>query len=210
MIWFSVNHWVATDRQKTKTKIEIHMSIRKLNEGVSGWNSRMAFPKNRYTLRCIEEDFAPSKAGNPMLVRKWELCQSEPVEIGDKKVDVDGLAITQWVVTKVKSEDGDGWDTAKSDKAYGRFADELRLVGYPEDGEIDDENPPCFMKGKVVDAIVYGKEQVSYQSPSSEERAKGLRVGQPIKDASGKDVKVVQLNIDNILGLSTTEVNRPY
>jgi hypothetical protein len=186
------------------------MAIRKMTDGISGWNSRMMFPKNRYTLRCIEEDFAPSKGGNPMLVRKWEICQSEPVDIGDKKVDIDGLTITQYVVTKVKNEDGDGWDASKSDKAFGRFADDLRLCGFPEDGEIDDENPPKFMLGKVVDAIVYGKENISYQSPTAEERAQGKKVGAAIKTADGKDVKVVQLNIDQILGLSTTEVNHPY
>jgi hypothetical protein len=202
---------VATVPPKQKQKTNTYMSLRKINDGVGSWNNRMMFPKNRYTLRCIEEDFSPSKAtGNPMLIRKWEICQNEPVLIGDKKVDIDGLTIQQYVVTKVKTEDGDDWDADRSDKAFGRFAEDLRICGFPEDSDIDDENPPCFMKGKVVDAIVYGKENPSYQSPTADEIKAGKRVGQPILDAAGKPVKNYQLNIDSILGLSTVVVNRPY
>lgn len=185
------------------------MAERKLTEGVGGWNKSMMFPKNRYTARCLEEDFGINNNGNPMITRKWELICPEPVEIGERKIDVDGLKITQYVITKVKNEAGDGWDTDKSDKAFGRFADELQKLGF--DGEtINDENPPCFAKGKVVDLIAYGKKVKSFQSPTAEQRAQGKKIGDPIKDASGKDVEEYQLQIDQILGLSTVESNRPY
>ena len=45
--------------------------------------------------------------------------------------------------------------------------------------------------------------------PTPEERAKGQKIGKPIKGPDGKDVVVYQLQIETILGLSTTEV-RPY
>ena len=183
------------------------MANRKLNEGVGSWNKSMAFPKNRYTLRCIEEDMKIANSGSVMCQRKWEICQGEPVVIGEKSIDIDGLTLTQYATTKVKGEEG--WDAEKSDKAFSRFAEDLQKCGFEGD-EIDDENPPCFMKGKVVDAIVYGKEVISYQSPNAEQKAKGQKIGDPIKDANGKDIRETQLQIDQILGLSTTEINRPY
>lgn len=187
------------------------MSIRKLSEGgVSGWNSKMPFNKDRYTLKCIEEDFAPSKSsGNPMLTRTWEIYCPSPVMIGDREVDIDGLKVTQLCITKVGDGQG-GWDQEKSDKAFSRFRDELVTLGFDPNGEIDDENPPCFALGKTVDAIVYGKKDVARKSPTAEQIKKGIRQGDPIKDAAGKDVVVYQLAIDQILGLSTTEVNRPF
>lgn len=182
---------------------------RKLNEGIGSWNKKLMFPKNRYQAKCLEEEMKISNGGSVMTVRTWELICPEPIEIGERKVDVDGLKITQYCITKVKSEDGNGWDQEKSDKAFGKFADELQLMGF--DGEsINDENPPCFAVGKVVDMIVYGKKVKSFQSPTAEERAAGKKIGAPIKDAAGRDVEEYSLQIDQILGLSSTETNRPY
>lgn len=185
------------------------MAIRKLSDGIGGWNKKMMFPKNRYTARCLEEDFGINSNGNPMITRKWELVCPEPVDIGERKIDVDGLKITQYRVIKVKSEDGKTWDQDKSDKAFGSFSEELQVVGF-DGADIDDENPPLFMKDKVVDLIAYGKKVKSFQSPSAEERAQGKKVGAPIKDADDKDVEEYQLQIDQILGLSTVDTGWPY
>ncbi len=189
------------------------MALRNLNDPsvVSGWNSKLPFPTDRYVLRCIEEEFNTSRnSGNPMLTRTWEICHTEPVQIGERKVDIDGLKITQYVITKNKSEDGDGWDGEKSDKSFGRFRDELILLGFDAEGQIDDENPPCFAKGKVVDAVVKGKKQTACKSPTPEQIRKGQKQGDPIKDDAGKDVVTYVLTLESILGLSTVEVNRPY
>lgn len=176
---------------------------------VGSWKKSMPFPKNRYTMRCIEEDNQTSSNGNSMLVRTWEIYQPSPVTSvdGTKQLDIDGLKITQYLTYRVF--DGDEVNKESTSKAINALRDDLALLGFEGD-EFDDENPPQIAKGKVVDAIIYGKKNQSFMEPSPEQRAKGQRVGEPIKDANGKDVVVYQLQIETILGLSTTEIaNRP-
>lgn len=188
------------------------MAIRKMNEGVSGWNNKTPFPKDRYTICCIEEDFAPSKSsGNPMLTRTWEIINPELVQIGDRQVNVAGAKIIQYRTTKVKStkdeiEEGMGpWNEQSSDKAFGGFRDELLTLGFDSEGEIDDENPPVFAKGKTVDAIVYAKEDKARKSPTAEQIRKRQQ-GDPILDADGNEVVTYQLQLDTILGLASKQV----
>lgn len=177
--------------------------IKKLADGVSGWHSKMTFPKDNYTLRCLEEEFSPSKStGNPMVTREWEIVCPNPVEIDGRQIDIDGLKITQRTMV------GNLQDEQKDAKAFGRFSEELKVLGF-EGEDIDTENPPLIAKGKVVYAIVYGKEDVSRKSPTPEQKKKG-QLGDPIKGPDGKDIKTYQLNIETILGLSTTEINRPF
>jgi hypothetical protein len=186
------------------------MAIRKTSEGISQWNNKLPFPKDRYTIRCIEESFGLSKSSdNPMISRTWEVLTPELVTIGDKQVNVAGAKIQQYVVCKVKDPETGGWDAKKSDVKFGQLRDDLTALGY-EGEEIDDENPPMIGMGKVVDAILYGKVNQSFREPTPEEKAQGKRVGQPIKDGAGNDVKTYQINIDTILGLATAEANRPY
>lgn len=184
------------------------MAIRGVTEGVSNWNSKMFFPKDRYSITCIEEEFKKSDGGNPMLIRTWEIKHPETIQLGDKTVNIGGTKVTQYVVTKVSDGEG-GWDTQKSDKAFGRFRDELLSVGF-SDPEIDDENPPVFMKGKTVEAVLYGKKSQSFKDPTPEQRAAGKRIGDPIKDVDGKDIVIYQIQIESILGLSEHQVAVPY
>jgi len=188
------------------------MAIRKVSEGVSQWNSKMEFPKDRYILHCVEEEFGISKgSSNPMITRTWEIVGhegGETVTIGDKVVGIAGAKVTQYRPTKVRTEDKEGWDPAKSDKAFGAFRDELIACGFEGD-EIDDENPPIFMKGKTVEAVVYGKKDVS-RKPQTPEQKKANQPGDSIKDAGGKEIATYQLQIEMILGISETKVNSPY
>lgn len=190
------------------------MAIRKMTDGVvSGWNNKMPFPKDRYVLTCIEETFDVSKSsGNPMLTQTWEIVSPEFVEQGENKLNVAGCKVTRYVTTKVRStkeeiEAGAGpWNTERSDKNWARFHNELLLLGFPEDGEVDDENPPIFALNKTVDAIVYAKADVARKSPTPEQ-ARRRQMGDPIKDADGKDVVTYQLQIDSILGLASKQTN---
>lgn len=176
---------------------------------VGVWRRNVPFPKNRYTLRCTDETMETSSAGNLMLHRTWEICSPTPVQSvdGQKQLDIDGLKMEQYVTFRI-FENGE-LETEKTAKAINALREDLQLLGFEEDS-FDDENPPLIAKGKVVDAIVYGKKNASYMEPTPEERAKGQKVGKPIKDANGKDVVVYQLQIETILGLSTTEVHRPF
>lgn len=175
---------------------------------VGKWNKNIPFPKNRYAARCISTKFAPSNNGNPMITLEWELCQSEPVRLGDKLLDIDGLKTQTYHTIKVFA-DGEV-DTQATMAAQSNFSELLSKVGYEEES-FDDENPPHqFFKGKVVDVIVYGKKQQSFQEPTTEQKAKGMRVGDPIKGPDGRDTVQYQLAFDIIYGLSTVEVGRPY
>ena len=180
---------------------------------VSGWNSKMDFPKDNYTLRCLEEEIKPSKNGHPMVHLTWEICRNEPVQFGNKLIDVDGLKIEQYILTKHKKEDGPNgtivWDAEKSAKALGRYCTVLRNCGFDLEQEIDDENPPSFFKGKVVDAVVYARKDVSRKSPTAEQAKKGLP-GDVIKDPFGKEVATYQLQVDQIFGLSSVDTNKLY
>jgi hypothetical protein len=185
------------------------MAIRNLNQAVEiNWNSKMAFPKDRYTIRCTEEKFGMNSNNNPMITREWEVVAPETVQIGDQIVTVSGATIQQYLTSKVKG-DGGQWDSKRSDGAFARLRDDLKLLGF-EGEEIDDENPPLIAKGKVVEAILYGRVSKSFKEVTPEQRAKGQRNGDPIKDLDGKDVVVYQINIDSILGLSNAEVGSQY
>ena len=187
------------------------MAIRKVSEGVSGWTNKMPFPQDRYSICCIEEEFVMSKSkNNPQLVRTWEIISPPIVQMGDKSISVAGLKITEYQPTKVHNEDGDGWNTEASDKAFGRFRDGLLLAGFDPNGEIDDENPPLFMKGKTLDAIVTATKEVACKPPTPEQLRKGQRKGDPIKDGEGNEVNSYQLKIGQMLGLSQTKVNVAY
>lgn len=186
------------------------MAIRTGNEGVGNWNKKMQFPKQRYTLACIEEEFKVSEnSGNPMLIRTYEIVLPETVQIGDKIVNVAGQKVTQYRVVKVKAED-DSWNQKKSDTAWQNFREELANVGVPLEDEMDDENPPCLMKGKTVDAILRANKQVALADPTPEERAQGKKVGQPIKDGMGQDIVEYQIQIDQIIGASSEQIDQVF
>lgn len=184
------------------------MAVRNVSEGVSNWTNKMFFPTKRYSICCIEEEATKSEKGHPMLVRTFEIVAPETIDVGGKPVNLVGTKVTQYRVTKVADGEG-GWDMAKSDKAFGSFRDELVNAGYDE-SEIDDENPPCFFKGKTFDAILYGKKTQAFESPTDAERAEGKRIGAAIKDADGKDVINYQIQIDQILGLSEKQIGVAY
>jgi hypothetical protein len=186
------------------------MAIRKLGETVAevNWSSKMPLPKDRYTIRCTDEKFGMNSNNNPMITREWEIVAPEVVMCGDQNVTVTGVKVQQYAVCKVKADDGT-WDAKKSDSAYARLRDDLLLLGF--DGEeIDDENPPLVAKGKVVEAILYGRKSESRKDATPEQRAKGAKVGDPITGLDGKPVVVYQPQIDSILGLSNAEVGSQY
>lgn len=174
--------------------------IRKMSDGMSQWSSKMPFPKDRYTVRCIEEEFAPSKAGNPMFTRVFEIVSPSTVEVGEKTIGVAGLKLTQYRTVKVKDQVTKEWDAEKSDKAWGGFRDELLIAGFDPEQEVDDENPPNFFLNKMFDAVIYGKKVPSTKSPTPEQIKKGERYGDVIKDADGNDIVTYQLNLDSIVG----------
>lgn len=184
------------------------MAIRKAAEMVGRLTSKDRLPRNRYAIRCVSEEFKPSSKGNPMIEREWEIVAPESVTISGKEVEIAGQTGIMQYCTILVQEDGKR-DDSKSDAALDRFLTERRNLGLPAD-EIDDENPPLDMEGKVVDAILSSDEYVSRLDPTPEQLAKGQKYGDPIKDAEGHEVKNYRIRLEQILGPSSVQVNRPF
>jgi len=182
--------------------------LRKADAVVGALTMKDRLPRNRYTLRCVEEEFVQSKnSGNPMIHREWEIVLPEVVTVDGKEKEIGGLKVPQYH-TIIVMEDGTRNDE-KSDKALDRFLTERRNLGLPAD-EVDDENPPLDVKGMLVDAILSAEEQVARQDPTPEERAQGKKIGQPIKDADGKDIKNYRIRLEQVLGKSSAEIGKGF
>lgn len=190
--------------ETTGTKFKIGQPIDK----PQSWRKTEPFPKNNYPLRCIETKFAASNAGNDMVTLMWEIFAPEPVQFGPKKLDIDGLKLpTFHTITVYKNGEV---DEEATQSARGYFGEFLMKCGWQEE-DFDVDNPPhTFFKNIVMDAVVYGKKQASFQEPTPEERAQGKKIGKPIKDPSGKDVINYQLAVEQFFGRSSVEVNRPF
>lgn len=170
----------------------------------SGWNNKTFWPKDNYILRCIDAEVGVSSTDNPMVTLEWEVVNCDPKQIGDKLVDFEGAKFKSHHVTRVEG------DEQKSQSMFNRYAEILEKCGIDTSEGFDDENPPT-PKGKVVHACVYGKEQPSLASPTPEERAKGKKVGEPIKDPiTNKPVITYQPQIETIYGLFDGEVRNPF
>lgn len=178
----------------------------KANSVVLGFSNKIALPKQRYSIFCLEEPFTLSKGGSPMLTRQWEIVAPAQVQVGDSTVSIDGAKFVQRLVTKVKT-DGE-WDSEKSAKALGRFVNDLVKCGFNPEDEIDDENPPKFMEGKTVEAVLYCTAKEARKTPTAEQVAAGKQ-GDPILDLDDKPIVTYEIQIEMILGLSPKAVNSP-
>lgn len=185
------------------------MAVRNVNEGVGQWNSSFPFPQNRYTLVCVEEEVGPSKKGHPMITRTWEIHAPETIQIGEKILNIAGQKVTQYVLTKYAGDEPGTWDEKKSDNFFRRAADELIAMGWNPADPIDDENPPCFAKGKTMDAILGCDTRPMLQEPTPEQRAKN-QPGSPILDNNNKPVINYDIRLVKILGPSSTQVGVAY
>lgn len=178
------------------------MATKNINSGIGNWNMTIPFPKDAYVAHCVNEEFGFAGSGSAMITREWEIVAPETITVGDKTYNIAGTKVTQYLVSKVKAEGGQGWDDAKSSKAFSRLAEDLKTLGF-EGTEVDDENPPLVAKGKTVDCIISAKEDTQRKAPTKEQLAKGIRQGDKIL-VNGKEVKVYQLNINQIVGLNSS------
>jgi len=185
------------------------MSIKKVDTTKANvWNNRTFFPKDNYILRCISEKVAPNSNGNPMVTLEWEIVNQEPKRIGADLFEFDGIKVTSYSVLRVmEGEDAED----KSNNCFRQYQERFLIpCGIDVSEGWDDENPPS-LKGKVVYAGCYGKEQPSYKTPTDEQKAQGKKVGDILKDPiTGKDVITYVPQIERIYGLFDGEVSRPY
>ena len=176
------------------------MAERDLNSGVGIWNNKKPFPKDNYICRCIEEKFAPSGKGNPMVTRQWEIVSPEVVTVGDGQLSVVGVKFFQYLMTQVL-ENGQV-DKDKSDKSFAKLAEDYKALGYDKTS-IDDQNPPLIAKGKCAYIILWAKEDKQTKPLTNAERLAGKKVGEDIVDpATGKPLIKYVLNVDQVLGIA--------
>ena len=185
------------------------MAIRETSATAGVLTRNDKLPRNRYTICCNAETFENSKSsGNPMVVRNWEIIAPESVIINGLPKIIAGIEVKQYLPTIVLGEDGKR-DDAKSDKALARLRDENENLGIAT-AQIDDENPELHCKGIVADAILSSKEYSPRLDPTPEQLKKGIKFGDPIKDEDGKEVKNYQVNLDQVLGLSSMKVEQAF
>ena len=176
----------------------------KRNETTIGLNSSLAIPTDRtYSLQCVEEEFKKfDGSGNYGIQRKWQIIAPEKVEINGQEVDVTGTDITQFVMTRMVAKDGRSAE-ARTASAMGRlYKDYDILLGYECDDDIDPSNPKLIAKGKVIDATLKNEEYTKTYPVSPEDIAAGRKVGKPILDEDGKEIKAFKRVFGSILGLS--------
>lgn len=181
------------------------MALVKAIDLVGGLTSKIRLPRNRYTGRCIKDDFGNSKgSGNPMVTRVFEIALPETVLINGQQILIAGTEVIQYLPIIVLEEGVKNKE--KTDKAQAKFSAENVKLGLPED--FDDENPLAEGNavGKVVAMILSSEEYSPRLDLTPEEKAKGLKVGQPIKDENGKDIVSYRVKLEQVLGLSSADV----
>lgn len=185
------------------------MAVRDLSKTEGSLSIRDELPRDRYTVRCISEEFGPSKSsGNPMITREWEIVHPDSIVIKGETKIIAGLTVLQYLPTIVLDADGKR-DDAKSDKALSRLRDENANLGLPSDS-IDDENPALHCNGVIADAILSCEKSKQFKSLTPEQIAEGRKLGDTIKDENGKEVIVNRIRLDSILGRSSMTINKPF
>ena len=154
------------------------------------------YMKDNYTLRVLEATSGSSKSsGNPMITLKAEIVRPEKVKRGNKEYNIGGMQVMYYLPF--------------SDKMKGQILDLYERLGLG--GDIDLENLDAKpWEGMVFDAILDSEEDMPQKKVVAED---GKVTYEAIKDAAGQPVKrgfKIKANIQDILNISTVELNRAY
>ncbi len=168
--------------------------------------------RDRYIIRCVSEEYGPSKAGNPMITLEWEICGhqepdkslSETVVRSGKKYMIAGKRNIYSYFTLLDGPSG---------QAYIDFRTKANLP-IPENG-IDENNPPLDHRGLVMNVILSDEETTQRKALTDEEREELKKagkpmLGEPILDEKGEPIIGHRIKIDSLLGTSSVEINRPF
>lgn len=174
-------------------------------------NKDVMLPTDRYTVRLKDVVYGPSSKGNFMFTVTPELVFPDSfVAVNGTTINIAGVNLKQQYITlKIKGEDGN-WDKEATQKAVDRFLDQLDKFGVDtsvlrEEG-IDLNNPDKkLLDGLVLDAICGSEEYVRRKDLTPEQKAKGIKQGDEIKDANGKAIKSYSHIVKEFLGAGSTE-----
>jgi len=149
--------------------------------------------KDRYVLRCINQDFAPNKKGNPMITLKWEVIGyqnpdgtiSENVERQGTTYTISGMQLTSY-------------HTITPGGALSMFFEFQEKMGFQSD-EVDETNPTMEYVGLCAHTILSSEESVQRKAPTDEQKAAG-KLGDFILDDDGQKITHNRPKIDQFLG----------
>ena len=148
------------------------------------WSKEIQIPtNNEYVVRCIEETFAPSSKGNPMITLKFEIVSPQTVTALDgEEVNVAGLKMPYYAnVAIFENGELNAEKTAQARTYTFKSEDKDRPALY-EIAEIEVtpeqyDNPPLGFKGKCFAARVKPDPQVVHDSPTAADLKAGKREG---------------------------------
>lgn len=172
------------------------------------YNSSITFPTDNYIIRCVEEKFAPSNSGSPMITLEFEIDSPETVNVAGEDVTVAGVKVKHYAVTKSLSEDGEV-DVEKTKACEERVfvsshPDRPSLYElFGEDGtKIDRENPALVFKGKRVHVTLGCDIRERRKSPTPEQAKRGQPGDVLLNPVSGKPQVSYYPKINQIWGLA--------
>lgn len=166
--------------------------------------------RDRYIIRCVDESFGPSSKGNPMITLEWELCGYQKPD-GSLSETIVRNGQTYMIAGKRNINTYHTLMEGPAGQNYIEFREKLKL---PID-DIDENNPPLDHKGIVASAILSAEDLIQRKALTEEEKEELKKsgkppLGEPILDEDGKEIHTYRIKIDQILGRSSVEVNRPF
>ena len=168
--------------------------------------------RDRYVIRCIDEEYTQSSKGNPMIVLEWEICGyqdgegklHEVIKKGGQEYMIAGRRGIKQYYTLVP-----GFPV----QSYFEFREKM---GLPVT-DIDEENPVLDHEGLVANAILEAEQIIQRKDLTEEEReelkeAGKPQLGDPILDDNGKPIIGYRVRIaqNGILSRNSIEINRPF
>ncbi len=168
---------------------------------VQKWNMDVEWQNDSsYIVRCIEESFAKSSGGNPMITLKFEVAAPETMEVKGETYNIAGVPISYWAVTQVR--DGEEVNTEKSEGCLKRLTALYNAFGL-DSSDINVENPALGFKGKTVYALITNDQKEKRKSPTAEQLKKGMRFGDVMVNPITKQPLITNYpKISDIFGLA--------
>ena len=140
---------------------------------------------DRYVLRCVDQKFALSQKGNPMITLDWEIVGlpqqdgtvATAIKRGNTTYQLAGLRVNRSYLTLVAG------------RAYNMFVEFQEKMGLSTD--IDEVNPDLSQYVGLLAEAVLASEQgdVLRKELSEEEKEAGKTLGDPITDKDGNELR---------------------
>lgn len=169
-------------------------------------NSKVALPRDRYTLRCLKEEYSLAKNSNqPMVTRVFEFITESITMPDGTKLVLAGQELTKYYPLASNG-------TAKNSP---KDATAMCLDNYKQDtdrmgiktnwSQFDTNKPELKAKGIIVEAICGDEERMERKAP-----APGKREGDIIYGLDKKPIIKHQAKLMEVLGVSETKMNVAY